>query len=148
MRTATKTFLKIHFEFAYFSFFLTHLDLKQIRSYTPEIPWKPYPIPDQSEQNLYPFSDQNGAKTLPFGGGHGLCRGEAHPTITTKRHSSHKCCIAALCNNRFDDRKDLPSYVFPNDPCRRLASPLSPIQCTQRSWWIQTRASLGYGRLV
>ena len=70
---------------------------------------------------------------------------EAHPTITTKRHSSHKCCIGALCNNHSHNRKDLPSHVFPNDPCRRLASPLSTIQCTQRSWWNQTRASLGTG---
>ena len=27
---------------------------------------KPYPIPHQNEQSLYPFSDQNGAKTLPY----------------------------------------------------------------------------------
>ena len=34
-----KTVLKIHFEFAYFSFFLSHLVLKQeIRSYTPVVP--------------------------------------------------------------------------------------------------------------
>ena len=33
---------------------------------------KPYPIPDQIEQSLYPFSDQNGAKTLPFGGEDGV----------------------------------------------------------------------------
>ena len=29
IRTATKKFLKIHFEFANFSFFLTHLELKR-----------------------------------------------------------------------------------------------------------------------
>ena len=28
---------------------------------------KPYPIQDQTGQNLYPFSGQNGAKTIPFG---------------------------------------------------------------------------------
>ena len=26
----------------------------------------PYPIPDQTGQSLYLFTDQNGAKTLPF----------------------------------------------------------------------------------
>ena len=28
------------------------------------------PDPDQNGQNLYPFSDQNGAKTIPFGAVH------------------------------------------------------------------------------
>ena len=60
--------LQIHFEFAYFSFFLTHLELKQqIRSYTPVVPSKT--IPD--EQNLYPFSDQNGYRLCPFWSGIG-----------------------------------------------------------------------------
>ena len=31
---------------------------------------KPYPIPTQNGQSLYPFSDQNSAKTLPFGAAH------------------------------------------------------------------------------
>ena len=39
-----KIFLKIHFELAYFSFFLTHLELKQqIRSYNPVAPLKTIP---------------------------------------------------------------------------------------------------------
>ena len=47
----------------------------KIRSYLPpQFPWKPYPVPDQNEQNLYPFSDQKGAKppakTLPDGAAH------------------------------------------------------------------------------
>ena len=41
-----------------------HIDT---RSY---FPCKPYPMPDQNGQNLYLFSDQNGAKTLPFGAAH------------------------------------------------------------------------------
>ena len=64
---------RIHFEFAYFSFFLTHLELKRSRrSYSPVVPSKskPYPIPDQNGQSVYPFSDQNGAKTLPDGAAH------------------------------------------------------------------------------
>ena len=31
---------------------------------------KPYLIPDQNRQSVYPFSDQNGAKTLPDGAAH------------------------------------------------------------------------------
>ena len=33
-------------------------------------PPKPYPIPDQNKQRVYPFSDQNGTKTLPNGVAH------------------------------------------------------------------------------
>ena len=31
---------------------------------------KPDPISDRNCQNLYPFSDQNGSKTIPFGAAH------------------------------------------------------------------------------
>ena len=66
-----KRFLKIHFGLVYFSFFLTHLELKQqMRSYTPVVPFKTIPDSDQNEQSLYPFSDENGARTLPFGAAH------------------------------------------------------------------------------
>ena len=34
------------------------------------VPPKPFPIPDQNGQSLYPFSDKNGAKTLPDGASH------------------------------------------------------------------------------
>ena len=40
------------------------------RSYTPVVPRKPYPMPDQNGRSLYPFSDQNSAKTLFFGAAH------------------------------------------------------------------------------
>ena len=33
-------------------------------------PQKPDPISDCNCQNLYPFSDQNGPKTIPFGAAH------------------------------------------------------------------------------
>ena len=33
-------------------------------------PLKPDPISDHNCQNLYPFSDQNGSKTIPFGAAH------------------------------------------------------------------------------
>ena len=52
-----------------------------------------------------------------------------HPASTTK-HSFHKCCAAALCNNRPDNKKDLTFHVFPKDPCRRLVSSLSTFQRT------------------
>ena len=32
-----------------------------------KFPRKPYPITDQNQKILYPFSEQNGSKTLPFG---------------------------------------------------------------------------------
>ena len=69
--TPTKRFPKIRFEFAYLSFFLIYLEFKrQIGPSTPEIPLKPYPNSDQNRQRLYPFSDQIGAKTIPFGAAH------------------------------------------------------------------------------
>ena len=33
-------------------------------------PQKPDPISDHNCQNLYPFSDQNDSKTIPFGAAH------------------------------------------------------------------------------
>ena len=33
-------------------------------------PQKPDPISDHNFQSLYPFSDQNGSKTIPFGAAH------------------------------------------------------------------------------
>ena len=43
-QNVNKKILKIHFEFAYFSRFLFHLDLKQkIRSYTPVVPSRAIP---------------------------------------------------------------------------------------------------------
>ena len=49
-----KRFLEINFEFAYYSFFLIHLQLKgQIRLYTPHSSLKkPYLIPDPNGQIL------------------------------------------------------------------------------------------------
>ena len=71
LKRLKKDFLKFLCDFAYFSFLLTHLELKrEIRLYTPVVPRKLFPIPDQNGQSLYPFSDQNGAKTLPFGAAH------------------------------------------------------------------------------
>ena len=38
--------------------------------YTPRFPRKPYSIPDQNGQSVYPFSEQNGAETPPDGAAH------------------------------------------------------------------------------
>ena len=70
--------LKIHSEFAFFLFFsflflfFTYLELKwQAQSYTLVGPWKSLPNSrPKNVQNLYPFSNQNGAKTLPDGAAH------------------------------------------------------------------------------
>ena len=56
-RTPTKRFLKLHFDFPYYTLFLIHLELKgQISSNIP-----PYPIPHQNGQQ---------AETAPFGKAH------------------------------------------------------------------------------
>ena len=71
LRTPTVRFLKMQFEFAYYSFVLIHLELKrQIRPCTPEFPRKPYANSDQNRQSLCPFSNQNSTKTIPFGAAH------------------------------------------------------------------------------
>ena len=60
-----KKFFKIYFQFAYYTFFLIHLELKRrTHWYITVVP--SYTIPDQNGQNLYPFSE----KTLPFGEAH------------------------------------------------------------------------------
>ena len=61
----TKIFLKIHFEFAYYSFFLIHLELKrQTRSCTPVEDHTR--IQTKTGKVYTPVSDENGAKTIPF----------------------------------------------------------------------------------
>ena len=94
IRTPTKRFLKIHFEFAYNSFFLIHLELKrQILSYTPVIPSKTILDSRQKWINLYPSSSRNGAKTIPYEGGiylYVLYRGE--PPSTKLSYLSYLRC--------------------------------------------------------
>ena len=60
-----KTFLKLRVEFTYFSFFLIYkmtITFVHFLSFSR----KPYPIPDRSGESLYPFSNRNGAKTIPL----------------------------------------------------------------------------------
>ena len=62
---------KIHFEFAYYSFFLIHLKLKrQIRSCPSRIPSKTIPEFRPKWAKSILLSDLNGAKTIPFGVAH------------------------------------------------------------------------------
>ena len=59
--------------FGYFSFSTIHLELKrQICLFSPMVPLKIIPDlrPYHNGQNLYPFSDQNGSKTIPSGAVH------------------------------------------------------------------------------
>lgn len=44
--------------------------------------------------------------------------GKNHATATGK--TSHKCCAAAQCSNRSDNRRDLTFHAFPKDPRRRM----------------------------
>ena len=61
----TKIFLKIHFEFAYYSFFLIYLELKRLtHSCTPVE--NHTRIQTKTGKVYTPVSDQNGAKTIPF----------------------------------------------------------------------------------
>ena len=38
---------------------------------------------------------------------------------SSNKHLSHKCCAAALCGNRSDNRKDLIFHAFPKDQILR-----------------------------
>ena len=38
---------------------------------------------------------------------------------SSNKHLSHKCCTAALCSNRSDNRKDLIFHAFPKDQILR-----------------------------
>ena len=61
----------IHFEFVYFLFFLTHLELKrQIRSYTHIVPSKTIPDSRQNWAKFIPVFRPKGLKTIPFGAAH------------------------------------------------------------------------------
>ena len=39
---------------------------------------------------------------------------------SAEQKTSHKCCAAALCTNRLDNRKDLTFHSFPKDLQRRM----------------------------
>ena len=72
------------------SFFLIYLEFKrQIGPSTPEIPQKPYPNSNQNRQRLYPFSDQIGPKTIPFGAAH-TCKANIREYPLGEKHKNNR----------------------------------------------------------
>ena len=45
---------------------------------------------------------------------------ESARSNSAAQKTSHKCCAAALCTNRSDNRKDLTFHAFPKDSQRRM----------------------------
>ena len=90
-----KTLQSHFFEFAYFSFFLFIWNWKHKYVHTrPYFPRKPHPIPDQNGQSVYPFSDQKGPKTLPFGAAHTyMAHTGEYPLEAFKSHMMFQCRV-------------------------------------------------------
>ena len=66
---------KSHFEFAYFSFFLTHLESRGIETINTFIHSRRFlknhtRFQNENRQSLFPFLDRNRAKPLPFRAAH------------------------------------------------------------------------------
>ena len=68
LKRKEKRIPQIRFEFAYFSFLLTHLELK--RSYTPVVPSKTIPDSRPKWAKCIPVFSPNGAKIPPDGAAH------------------------------------------------------------------------------
>ena len=83
-------FLQSHFESAYFSSFLPHVEIISETINTCinscEFTREPYPVPDLNGRSLYTFSDQKGPKTLP-----GLWGGTAGSPSSKYEH--RQCCL-------------------------------------------------------
>ena len=64
----------------------------------PWFPRKPYPIPDRNGQNLYPFSDQKSAKTIPLWAAHTsiACKRETPPGRKEHRRFVAKISISPI----------------------------------------------------
>ena len=52
-------------------------------------PRKPYPIPNQNEQSVYPFLDRKSAKTISFGLAHAFVAYSGYKGITPGRKSKY-----------------------------------------------------------
>ena len=123
-RKQEKLFHTFQFEFTYFSFFLYSFGIETINTFIHSrvVPArKPYPIPDQS---VDPFSDQNGAKTLPDGAAH-TCMGyiREYPPgvrkIGASLASSSRRATLLPSNNVFflsHARRDLSDYPYTDTP--------------------------------
>ena len=67
IRTRTEKISRSHISL---SFYLRGIETMNTFMHSYKFPREPYPIPDPSGQSLYPFSDQNGVRTLPLGAAH------------------------------------------------------------------------------
>ena len=78
---------------------------------------KPYPIPDQSEQSLYPFSDRESEKTIPFGVAHtymAYMREYPHTTPLGGSFSFPEFLYGSKTSKHFplDDHFPTSHYIF------------------------------------
>ena len=128
----------------------SHLKSKQLGSYTPVVPLKT--IPDSRPEWVKSItlfrpkgrkSPTLRGRTYLYGLYRGVpprvqkrglcatsqlnCSGRGAPYNYDGKKSSHKCCTAALCNNRSGDKKELPFHVFPNDPCETVTVNFSTV---------------------
>ena len=67
IRTRTKKISRSHISL---SFYPRGIETMNTFMHSYKFPREPYRIPDPNGQSLYPFSDQDGARTLPFGAAH------------------------------------------------------------------------------
>ena len=75
----------------------------------PYFPRKPYPIPDQSGQSVYKFSNQKGPKIQPFGAAHTYMadirgspplRDECTPKQMRNATKINRCYLCSLLNKK------------------------------------------------
>ena len=56
---------------------------------------------------------------------------------SSNKHLSHKCCAAALCSNRSDNRKDLIFHTFPKDQILRKTWEINKDEAWQQKIRVQ-----------
>ena len=102
--------------FGYFSFFSIHLELKrQIRWYAPVVPLKAIPdLRSNNGKNLYPFSDQNGSKTI--------IKYQRSESTAVMMYTSLHGMTPEYLTSRFVFRNDITSYRLRNTE-NKLALP-------------------------
>ena len=73
-----------------------------------------FPAPDHNCQNLYPFSDQNGSKTIPFGAAHTYIPyiGEYPPPPPPRGHKHVHVENSPSSTGVLISQEPLPYYVF------------------------------------
>ena len=65
---------------------------------------KEYPIPDQNGRNLYPISDQNDLKKVPFGAAHTYIAYIAPPPSPGAKNALQSMSFAAYASETNDTR--------------------------------------------